>query len=445
MRANKMKGVNGEVLRRKIYTQLLAWKNSKAKKDAILLRGVRQCGKTYIVREFGKREYTSFIEINFIERPDLQDIFTGNLNVDNMIQQIKLNLPGCEFIPGDTLLFFDEIQDAPNARTSLKFWAQDGRFDCIASGSLLGIDYKNEVSIPVGYEQQLVMHTLDLEEFLWALEIDMQLQDLLLPYVDGTKRIPDATHNALSKYLQEYMVVGGLPEVVSTYVATKDFYKVHLLQEKILRDYQDDIAKYAVNQDKIKAKQCFLSIPRQLSKENHKFQYSVVEKKATARKFISSLDWLHNAGLIDFAYNVNSLWFPLKAYVKAEQFRVYLCDIGLLVAMYGYQMKVAILSDALEGPAKGGIYESLVADILAKRGEELYYYKKEDSTLEIEFLLERDCKLVPIEVKARKGATRSLNELLKMEQIEKGYKLTAQNTGVVDKKITLPLYMSTVI
>lgn len=433
------------MLRRKIYDKLLAWKNNQGKKDAILLRGVRQCGKTYIVREFGKREYKNFIEINFIERPDMQAVFSRNLDVDNMVQQIKLSMPGCQFIPGETLLFLDEIQDVPNARTSLKFWTQDGRFDCIASGSLLGIDYKNEVSIPVGYEQQLIMRTLDFEEFIWALGAEVNLKEMLAPYVDGAKRVPEAMHNSLNKYLQEYMVVGGLPEVVDTYIATKDFYQVHLLQEKNLRDYQDDIAKYALNQDKIKAKQCFLSIPRQLSKENHKFQYSVVEKKATARKFTSSLDWLHNAGLIDFAYNVNSPWFPLKAYVKEDQFRVYLCDIGLLVAMYGYQLKIALLSDALEGPAKGGIYESLVADILAKRGEELYYYKKEDSTLEIEFILERDCKLVPVEVKARKGSTRSLNELLKMNNIERGYKLTAQNTGVVEKKITLPLYMAAII
>lgn len=433
------------MLRRKIYDKLLAWKNNKGKKDAILLRGVRQCGKTYIVREFGKREYKNFIEINFIERPDMQAVFSGNLDVDNMVQQIKLSMPGCQFIPGETLLFLDEIQDVSNARTSLKFWTQDGRFDCIASGSLLGMDYKNEVSIPVGYEQQLIMRTLDFEEFIWALGAEVNLKEMLAPYVDGAKRVPEAMHNSLNKYLQEYMVVGGLPEVVDTYIATKDFYQVHLLQEKILRDYQDDIAKYALNQDKIKAKQCFLSIPRQLSKENHKFQYSVVEKKATARKFTSSLDWLHNAGLIDFAYNVNSPWFPLKAHVKEDQFRVYLCDIGLLVAMYGYQLKIALLSDALEGPAKGGIYESLVADILAKRGEELYYYKKEDSTLEIEFILERECKLVPVEVKARKGSTRSLNELLKMDNIERGYKLTAQNTGVVEKKITLPLYMAAII
>lgn len=435
------------MLRRKIYTKLLEWKNAPAtaRKDALLIRGVRQCGKTYIVREFGKNEYTSFIEINFIERPDCQSIFSGNLNVDSMVQQIKLLLPESKFIPGETLLFLDEIQDVPNARTALKFWSQDGRYDCIASGSTLGMDYKHEVSLPVGYEQQLIMHPLDFEEFLWALGITEPLNTTLAPYMGGTIRIPEAMHNAFSKYLQEYMLIGGLPDVVNTYLSTKDYYQVHLVQEKILRDYQDDIAKYAPNQDKIKAKQCFLAIPKQLSKENHKFQYSVIEKKATARKFANSLDWLHSAGLISYAYNTSAPYFPIKAYVKEDQFRVYLCDIGLLIAMFGYQMKQAILQDVLAGPAKGGIYESLIADILAKRGTELYYYKKEDSTLEIEFLLEREAQLIPVEVKANKGSTRSLNELLKPEHIPKGYKLTSQNTGVVDKKITLPLYMATII
>lgn len=433
------------MLRRKIYDTFMEWKNTVGRKDAILLRGVRQCGKTYIVREFGKNEYANYIEINFIERPELKSVFSGNLSVDNMIQQIKLNIPGCEFVPGETLLFLDEIQDVPNARTSLKFWTQDGRFDCIASGSLLGIDYKHEVSIPVGYERQVIMHPLDFEEFLWALGVDANLADMLKPYLQGDILIPIGIHTAMSKYLQQYMVVGGMPEVVASYITDKDFLEVHKVQEKILRDYQDDIAKYAVNQDKIKAKQCFLTIPLQLSKENHKFQYSVIEKKATSRKFESSLDWLCNAGLISFAYNISAPWFPLKAYARVEQFRVYLCDIGLLTAMYGYQIKVAILTDSLEGPAKGGLYESLIADILSKRDEALYYYKKDDSTLEVEFLLERDCKVVPVEVKAKKGATRSLNELLKLEQINKGYKLTAQNTGVTNKKITLPMYMATVI
>lgn len=433
------------MLKRKMYSRLLAWKNKKDKKEAILLRGVRQCGKTYIVREFGRKEYESFIEINFIERPDMQSVFKGAMNVDEMTRLIKLNMPNEKFIPGKTLLFLDEIQDCPNARTSLKFWAQDGRYDVIASGSLLGISFKDEVSIPVGYEEQVTMHPLDYEEFLWALEVDAELEQELLPYIDGKRIIPDAMYNAYSKYLKEYMVVGGMPEVVCAYIETKNYSNVQSKQEKILRDYRDDIAKYAANSDKIKAKQCFDSIPKQLSKDNHKFQYSVVEKKATARKFESSLDWLCNAGIIGYAYNISALYFPLKAYSREDNFRIYLCDIGLLTAMYGYQMKQALLSDVLEGPAKGGIYESLIADILIKRGQDLYFYKKDDSTLEIEFMLERDCQLVPVEVKAKKGTTRSLNELLKLENIKKGYKLTAQNSGVVDKKIRLPLFMAYVI
>ena len=196
---------------------------------------------------------------------------------------------------------------------------------------------------------------------------------------------------------------------------------------------------------RIKARSCFLSIPRQLTKDNHKFQYSVVESKGTARKFESSLDWLRSAGMIVYSYNVSLPAFPLTAYVKESQFRIYLCDIGLFSAMFGYQLKSAILNDTLEGPAKGALYESLIADIFYKSGQSLYYYKKDDSTLEIEFLLERESHAVPVEVKAKKGTTKSLYELLKNPQISVGYKLTAQNAGRVDKKVTLPLYLAALL
>ena len=246
----------------------------------------------------------------------------------------------------------------------------------------------------------------------------------------------------MMQHLREYLVIGGMPDVVNAYLENKDYQRVQMIQDKILRDYQDDIAKYADNSVRIKAKRCFLSIPRQLTKDNHKFQYSVIENKGTARKFESSLDWLRSAGMIVYSYNVSLPAFPLTAYVKESQFRIYLCDIGLFSAMFGYQLKAAILSDTLDGPAKGGLYESLIADIFYKSGRSLYYYKKDDSTLEIEFLLEKDAHAVPVEVKAKKGSTKSLNELLKNSQIPVGYKLTAQNTGRVDKKTTLPLYLA---
>ncbi|MDO4179184.1 MAG: ATP-binding protein [Phascolarctobacterium sp.] len=432
------------MLKRKIYDTLLNWKQTKHQ-DCLLLRGVRQCGKTYIVQQFGQNEYQSFIEINFIERPDLQTAFSGNLSVAAMVQQINLLMPEAQFIPGKTLIFLDEIQDCPNARTSLKFWALDGRYDVIASGSLLGIDYKGITSIPVGYETQLVMHPLDFEEFLWAQGVLETTLPSLNEYKTGTIKIPDALHLGMLNQLREYLLVGGMPEVINKFLATHDYLAVHNAQKRILRDYQDDIAKYAPNSDRIKARKCFLSIPKQLSKENHKFQYSIVEKNSTARKFESSLDWLYHAGIINFAYNISGPFFPLEAYAKEDQFRVYLCDIGLLVAMYGYELKQSIIQDIFTGPAKGGIYESLVADMLIKNGQPLYYYKKDDSTLEIEFMLERQGRLVPVEVKATKGSSKSLNVVLASESIHVGYKLTSQNTGRVDKKITLPLYMTMLI
>ena len=420
------------MLQRKIMKTLINWKES-SDNDCLVIRGVRQCGKTYIVREFAKSHYENTVEINFIERPEMKQAFDGSLDVDTMIQGITLLSPDLKFVPGKTLLFLDEIQECPSARTSLKFWAQDSRYDVIATGSLLGIDYKDIVSIPVGYETQIDMYPLGIEN---------NMLDSLSDYTDGSKAVPAAIHSAMMQHLREYLVIGGMPDVVNTYLESKDYQRVQMIQDKILRDYQDDIAKYADNSVRIKAKGCFLSIPRQLTKDNHKFQYSVIENKGTARKFESSLDWLRSAGMIVHSYNVSLPAFPLTAYVKESQFRIYLCDIGLFSAMFGYQLKAAILSDTLEGPAKGGIYESLIADIFYKNGQSLYYYKKDDSTLEIEFLLERDAHAIPVEVKAKKGSSKSLNELLKSSQIPVGYKFTAQNAGRVNKKITLPLYLA---
>ena len=283
------------------------------------------------------------------------------------------------------------------------------------------------------------------EEFLQAIGVKDDQIDDLSSYTDGDKIIPDYIHDVFLEHLREFMVVGGMPEVVNEFVKNRNYQNVHQIQQKILRDYQDDIAKYAVNADRIKARSCYLSIPRQLTKENHKFQYSVVEKKGTARKFESSLDWLLGAGMIVKSFNVSLPEFPLMAYVKEDLFRVYLSDIGLFTSMFGYQMKEAILNDTLTGPAKGGLYESLVADIFYKKGENLYYYKKDDSSLEIEFLLERRASVVPVEVKANKGPTRSLSELLKSDRIKKGYKMTSQNVGIAEKKITLPLYLASKI
>lgn len=429
------------MLKRKITDRLLEWKKTKDR-ECLLVKGARQIGKTYIIEDFGHKHYKHFIPINFEQNPELKTIFDGNLSVSELIKRITLILPDVEFVPHETLLFLDEIQSCPQARTSLKFWAIDNNYDVIATGSLLGINYKEVSSYPVGYERQMDMHSLDFEEFLWALGIKEELiEDLRNHFVEG-KPVDNVIHNKMMSYLRQYMAVGGMPAVVNKYVESNNFNLVHAEQSKILANYMNDIAKYAPTADKPKARNCYLSIPSQLAKENTKFQYSIVEKKGTARKFANSLDWLRDANLIAFCHNLSTVEFPLAAYVKPDQFRIYVNDIGLLVAMYGYETKRAVVDDTLASYAKGGIYENLMADFLLKKDIPLYYYCKENNAVEVEFLIEHNAKPVPIEVKAKRGTTASLNVILTKPNIELGYKFGAVNVGIDEKKKTLPLYMA---
>lgn len=428
------------MLRRKLYNEILEWRRKKDK-ECLLIMGARQIGKTFLVEEIGKKEYKNFIEINFEQRPELKSIFEGDLSVDEMIKKISLFIPQIQFSKGETLLLLDEIQSCPQARTSLKFWALDNRYDVIATGSLLGINYKEVSSYPVGYERQITMHALDFEEFLWAKGVNESSIDYLKEYLVGYNTIDAPIHQKMMSYLREYLVVGGMPAVVNQFLMTNNYGVVHNEQEKIIQSYLNDIAKYAPTADKPKARNCFLSLPRQLAKENTKFQYSVVEKNGAARKFGNSLDWLRDANIISFCTNVSTPKFPLIAYQKPEQFRVYANDIGLLVAMFGFEMKQALIDDSLTGDSKGGIYENLVADMLIKKNIPLRYYCREDSSLEIEFLIERSAAIVPIEVKAKRGKSTSLDSLLKHEEISFGYKFMAGNVGKENKKITIPFYL----
>lgn len=429
------------MLRRKFYDKLLEWKRSK-KKECLLVKGARQIGKTYIIDYFGKENYNSYIYINFIESPQLTKIFDGELSAEEIYKQITLNLPECRFVNKDTLIFLDEIQKCPNARTALKFLAMDERYDVIASGSLLGVSYKEVSSIPVGYETQMTMYSLDFEEYLWAVGYQEDAIGLLKGYFDKKEKVPELVHDTMMKHLREYITIGGMPAVVNCFVETKHFGEVYSEQQKILDSYLEDISNYAANTEKPKVKNCYLSIPKQLAKENKKFQFSVVEKKTSARKYENSIEWLRDSNLAQLCYNVSTTMFPLNAYEKQDQYKLYLSDIGLLVAMYGFDMKKAIIEDSLTGPVKGGIYENLIADMLVKRGYGLNYYRSQNGSVEIEFLVTKDAQIIPIEVKASNGSTRSLNEMLEKDEIPYGYKLISGNVGVNDKKIMLPLYMA---
>lgn len=429
------------MLKRKIYQQLQEWRDSHHE-DCLLIKGARQVGKTFAITQFGQTEYESFIAINFIESPQLKALFDGDLSSSNIKKQMTMLIPGIQFIAEKTLIFLDEIQECPNARTALKFLAQDNTIDVIASGSLLGLSYASVSSIPVGYERQIEMYGLDFEEYLWALGYSEETTNTLREHFHALEPLPDEVHKKMLEILHEFMAIGGMPAVVQTFIETNNFATAYAEQEKILAAYLDDIAKFADVTTRNKARECYLSIPRQLAKENTKFKYGMVEKKGTARKFETALDWLRDANLVRYCRAVTTPQFPLRAYEDESKFRVYLSDPGLLCAMYGFEMIAAIIRDELQGPMKGGIYENVVADMLVKAGRDLHYWMNDKGNIEIEFLLEKEANVVPVEVKAKRGATTSLNKLLEQDDMKYGYKLSAGNIGVSGKKITLPLYMA---
>lgn len=437
------------MLRRKALTQLQNWRENQSDKS-LIVSGARQIGKTYIVEEFGK-QFESFIELNFLQQPELCQIFSNNLTVDTILMGIRLNKPGTNVVDGNTLLFLDEIQECPEAITALKFLAKDSRITTIASGSALGMIYNRVLSFPVGYVEYLDMYSLDFEEFLWAMDVGEDIIEYVRSHMTSLTPVEDALHNKLMQYLKQYMVLGGMPEVISVFKTTNDYYKAYEIQRRIYRDYLADIARFAAPTDKLKAEKCYRSIPSQLMKDNHKFQYSVVEKKSNARKFETSVDWLESSHMAISIKNVGFVEYPLQLHEIEDNIRLYPSDIGLIICTFDYSIINAILSDGMNEDtdhivlktAKGGLYEALIADVLTKSGyTNLYFYRNESGTAEVEFIIEGDVGVIPIEVKAGRKKTKSLDNLLKKDDIKKGYKLANQNIGVDGKKITLPLYMA---
>ena len=436
------------MLKRKMYDKLLEWKNMK-KKECLLLKGARQVGKTYLVRQFGKNEYDSFIEINFHMQSSLKVIFEGDRSAEEVYKRITANIPGVKLVPGKTLIFLDEIQKCSDARTALKFLAEDNRYDVIASGSLLGLSYgqdddrevKEIESVPVGYEKQVMMYSLDFEEFLWSYGYGNDTVDYLRSFFESREKIPSEILQRFDNILREYIIVGGMPEVVSDFMEFKDFGRVQEIQDKILASYADDISQHAKGAEKVKVRKCYDSIPRQLARENKKFKYSEVESKATARKFGDSIQWLHDANMAYICCNTSMPVLPLKAYEKENEFKLYINDTGLLMALYGFSAKQALLNGKLKGPAKGGIYENFVAETLVKSGYTLHYYKPDDNS-ELEFVIEKDGEVVPVEVKAGNTATKSLNQFIETFEPEAAYKIIGGNTGQTDNKITIPHFLT---
>ena len=433
------------MLKRKIEQTLTEWKNTPGHKP-LIIKGCRQCGKTFSVRSFAEKNYKNTIYLNFFENPDYASIFSGSLEVDHLIMMISaIKGSDASFVPGKTIIILDEIQDCPDARTALKFFQTDGRFDVIGTGSLLGVEGygKEPKSVPVGYETVIDMYPLDFEEFLWANGVKEPVINELKKHLHDETPVPPALHSMMRQMLLNYAVVGGMPDAVQTFVDTKQMNRVLQIQRDIVRSYEDDMVKYADKKDKVSIRQCFQSIPKQLSKENKKFQYSVIKKGSTASKFSGCLQWIEDAGIISRCYNMYLPELPLDGNAIEDTFKVYMRDMGLFVSMLEDGTQFDILEGNLFG-YKGAVFENLVADIFTKMGRKLYYYHK-DSGLEIDFVIRWRGGCTPVEVKAVTGNVKSTKTVLNHPEkyhVSQAIKLGDYNVGRDGKLLTLPLYMS---
>lgn len=433
------------MLKRKIEYRLMEWKNTENHKP-LIIKGCRQCGKTFSVLNFAKMNYKHVVYLNFFENPDYAAVFAGSLEVDNLVMMLSAMLGNSAvFEAGETVLVLDEIQDCPEARTALKFFRTDGRYDVIGTGSLLGVKGygKEPKSIPVGSETVIDMYPLDFEEFLWANGINESMVEILERSLDTETPVPEALHKRMRQLLLQYVVVGGMPDAVQTFVDKKQMNEVLRIQRDIVRSYVDDMVKYAEKKDKSCIKECFQSIPKQLSKENKKFQYAVVKKGSTASKYAGSLQWIEDAGIIDRCYNLSITELPLDGNAIKDTFKVYMCDCGLFVSMLEDGTQYDILQGNLYG-YKGAIFENLIADIFAKMGRKLYYFHK-DSGLEIDFVIRYKGECTLVEVKASTGNTKSTKTILKHPEkyhVNSAIKLGDYNVGRAEQILTLPLYMA---
>ena len=433
------------MLKRKIEAKLIEWKNTPDRKP-LIIKGCRQCGKTFSVLDFARKNYKNVVYLNFFENPDYASVFSGSLDIDNIIMLLSALL-GKEavFEAGKTVLILDEIQDCPEARTALKFFRIDGRYDVIGTGSLLGVKGygKEPKSVPVGSETVVDMYPLDFEEFLWANDIDDTIISMLKKHLVSETPVADALHNRMRQLLLQYTVVGGMPDAVQTFITTKQMDEVLRIQRDIVRSYEDDMVKHAEKKDKAHIKACFQSIPRQLAKENKKFQYSVVKKGSTASKLEGSLQWVEDAGIISRCYNLSTPELPLDGNSEENIFKVYMRDMGLFVSMLEDGTQYDILQGNLYG-YKGAIFENLIADIFAKMGRKLYYFHK-DSGLEVDFVIRYKGECTLVEVKAGTGNTKSTKTILKHPEkyhVNSAIKLGGYNVGRDGQILTLPHYMA---
>lgn len=429
-------------LARKTDVFLQEWKKNPDRYP-LIIKGARQVGKTETIRRFAKENYKNVIEINFITEPAYKVIIEEGFSADNITKLISRIDPSKHFDAGETLLFFDEIQDFPEIATALKFFKEDGRYDIICSGSLLGVQYHRIASISVGYKTDYQMYSMDFEEFLWAKGYEEEtISDMLSHMLSGIL-FSEAEQRIFSNLFLEYCILGGMPAIVSSYMESGTFEGSLALQHQLLTDYENDIVKYAEGLDKAKILSVYRSVPAQLAKENKKFQYSKVTKGGRSKDYMGCIEWLKDAGLINVCECLQFPELPLKGNVNADKYKVYISDTGLLVASLDDEAQIDLRANKNLGVYKGALYENFVAEALIKQGYGLYYYSKENSTLEEDFFVRSANELIPVEVKSNTNRSKSMRQLIKNDtygDIRHGIKFTTGNVGISDTIVTFPYF-----
>lgn len=433
-----------KLLKRKVDKFLIEWKNSPDKKP-LIIKGARQIGKTESIKNFAKNNYKSVIEINFVLQKQYKDIFDNGFEVDTIIKNISLRNPDFEFIPGETLIFFDELQDCTNCATSLKSFNQDGRYDVICSGSLMGINYNEVESNSVGNKEDYEMYSMDFEEFLWAKGYKEEQIENLYEHMVNVTPLSNTELSVMFENFKEYMVIGGMPAIVNSFIKNNNYSGTLKMQEQILKDYEEDITKYANGLDQGKILNVYHKIPTFLGNENKKFQISKVEQGARNREYVGTIDWLNNAGIINVCYCMEQPELPLGGNYNPDNFRLFFRDTGLLIGSLDEESQEDLRNNKNFNTYKGAIYENIIGDMLVKQGYKLYFYKNEKGTIEMDFFIRDKDSLIPVEVKATDGATVSLNNLIESEKykdIKYGIKLGYKNIGFNGKFYTFPYFLT---
>ena len=433
-----------DYLKRKIDKFLDEWLISDKKKP-LIIKGARQIGKTKTIEEFAKRNNLSLVEINFVLNPEFRDIFDDGYKVDKILENISFKDPSLEFIPGKTLIFFDEIQKCINAATSLKSFKLDGRFDVICSGSLMGLSYKEIESVSTGHKIDYTMYSMDFEEFLWALGYKEEQIENLYECMKNLSPLSETQFNVLLDRFHQYMVLGGMPEVVKLFVDQKNYSGTLALQKQIILDYEEDITKYVEGLDKTKILNVFRKIPVFLGQDNKKFRISKVAHGARNREYTGVTDWLIDAGIVNISYCLNDLALPLKGNYDSNNYRMYFMDTGLLVASLDEESSKDLRDNKNFNTYKGAIYENIVGDMLKKSGYNLYFYKNEDGTQEVEFFVRDANNLIPIDVKATDGKVKSIKSFIEdknIKDINFGIKLAEKNIGFENNIYTFPYFLT---